>query len=221
MIYVRPLTTDEQTDLTRMMRQEIGRISQRAQMILLSAQRRSVPEIATIFGVSRATVRFWLRRFEAEGPAGWYADPRSGRPRKVTPEVETSVARLLLHDPHHLDATYLAPFWSTAMLVLALNTQLTVDGCRSTVRTALYRRGVRWRRPRLSMPSQPDPDKARQQREIAQAVILYGDESRVQTLPLLRAMWQWIGQQSRIPPPGSNTARAIFGALNIRTGAWH
>lgn len=53
-----------------------------------------------------------------------------------------------------------------------------------------------------------------------EAVVLYGDESRVQTLPLLRAMWQWVGQQARIPTPGSNSWRAIFGALNIRTGQW-
>ena len=41
MIYVRPVTNDEQTELNRMTRQEIGRVSQRAQMILLSAQRRT------------------------------------------------------------------------------------------------------------------------------------------------------------------------------------
>ena len=42
MIYVRSLTDHEQTELKRMTRQEVGRVSQRAQMILLSAQRRSV-----------------------------------------------------------------------------------------------------------------------------------------------------------------------------------
>ena len=87
MIYVRPVTDDEQTELKRMTRQEIGRVSQRAQMILLSAQRRTVPEIATIFSVSRATVRFWIRQFEATGPRGLYDDPRSGRPRKVTSDA--------------------------------------------------------------------------------------------------------------------------------------
>src|SRR6266542_37817 len=138
MIYVRPVTDDEQTELKRMTRQEIGRISQRAQMILLSAQR-------------------------------------------------------------------------------------------NTIRNVLQRLTLRWRRPRLAMPRKTDPDKARKQWEIAEAVIsagphaavVYADESRVQTLPLLRAMWQWVGQQIRIPTPGSNTTRALFGALNIRTGAWH
>ncbi len=228
MIYVRPLTDDEQTELKRMTRQEVGRVSQRAQMILLSAQRRTVPEIARLFDVSRATVRFWIRQFEAEGPAGLYDDPRSGRPRKVTPQVEATLATMLTRDPQQVDQQYLATFWTTAMLVLALVTQLQVAVSRSTVRNALQRLKLRWRRPRLTMPQTTDPDKAQKQWAIARAVVtagpeaavLYADESRIQTLPLLRAMWQWLGQQIRIPTPGSNTTRAIFGALNIRTGQW-
>ena len=70
MIYVRPLTEDEHSELKRMTRQDIGRVSQRAQMILLSAQHRSVPEIATLFELSPPTVRFWIGRFETAGPAG-------------------------------------------------------------------------------------------------------------------------------------------------------
>ena len=46
MIYVRQPTDEEHVELQRMTRQEVGRVSQRAQMVLLSAQRRSVPEIA-------------------------------------------------------------------------------------------------------------------------------------------------------------------------------
>jgi len=229
MIYVRPVTDDEQTELKRMTRQAPGRVSQRAQMILLSAQRRTVPEIATIFDLSRATVRFWIRQFEAAGPAALYDDPRSGRPRKLRAEAEAALVHLLERDPIQVDASYLATFWTTAMLVLVLATQLHLHVCRNTVRNVLQRLKLRWRRPRLAMPRKTDPDKARKQWEIAEAVIsagpdaavLYADESRVQTLPLLRAMWQWVGQQIRIPTPGSNTTRALFGALNIRTGAWH
>jgi hypothetical protein len=44
-----------------------------------------------------------------------------------------------------------------------------------------------------------------------EAVILYADESRVQLLPLIRAMWHWVGQQARIPTPGTNVSRALFG----------
>ena len=78
------------------------------------------------------------------------------------------------------------------------------------------------------MPKKVDPHKALKQWRIAQAVvdapsnavIVYGDECRIQLLPLIRAMWHWVGQQIRIPTPGSNVTRALFGALNIRTGQW-
>ena len=39
MLYVREPEDDEYQELRRMTRQEIGRVSQRAQMVLLSAQR--------------------------------------------------------------------------------------------------------------------------------------------------------------------------------------
>ncbi len=64
-----------------MVRQEVGRVSRRAQIILASVRRRKVPEIAVVFGVSRNTVRFWIRRFDACGPSGLYDEERSGRPR--------------------------------------------------------------------------------------------------------------------------------------------
>jgi transposase len=207
MIYVRPLTDDEETELKRMTRQEIGRLSQRAQMILLSGQRRTVPEIAVIFGSSRATVRFWIRQFEADGPAALYDDPRSGRPRKVTPQIDATLARMLGQDPQQVQASFLATFWTTAMLVLALSLHGPIQVCRTTVRNALQRLKLRWGRPRLAMPAKTVPEKARKQWLIAEAVItagpdalvVYADESRVQTLPLLRAMWQWVGQQIEHP----------------------
>ena len=228
MLYVRQPTEEERAELTRMRRQEIGRVSRRAQMVLLSAQRRTVPEIAALFEVSRATVRFWVRQFDAAGPAGLRDEPRSGRPRKVTPQVEGELATWLARDPQQADPTYLATFWTVAMLLLTASSRLQLALAPTTLRTALHRLGLRWRRPRLAMPRKTDPEKAAKQWRIAEAVlgagpeaaILYADESRVQTLPLVRAMWWWVGQQWRIPTPGSNAARAIFGALEIRTGRW-
>jgi transposase len=80
----------------------------------------------------------------------------------------------------------------------------------------------------LTMPTKVDPDKALKQWRIVEAVlaagpeaaILYADEARVALLPLVRSLWHWVGQQVRIPTPGSNDTRSIFGALHIRTGQW-
>lgn len=228
MIYVRSLTPAEADELRSMTRHEIGRVSQRAQLILVSAQQVGVPELARLFACSGATVRFWIRRFEAAGPDGLRDAPRAGRPRTVTPAVEATLSTLLQQDPQRSDRSFLATCWTTAMLVLFCTTRLHLTVSRSTIRSALHRLGVRWRRPRLAMPRTPDPHKAAKQWAIAAAVvgatpdtaIVYADESRMQTLPLIRAMWQTRGQHVRVPTPGTNRALTLFGALNLRTGRW-
>ena len=83
MIYARQPTDEERKELERMVRQEVGRVSRRAQMVLLSIRHKRVPEIADLFEVCEPTVRFWLRRYDTEGPAGLYDRERSGRPPKV------------------------------------------------------------------------------------------------------------------------------------------
>ena len=104
MIYVRQPTDAERVELKRMTRQEVGRVSQRAQMVLLSAQRRTVPELAALFETSRATVRLWLRRFDTAGPAGLRDAPRRGRPRARTPQAEAELVRGLNQDPQRVAA---------------------------------------------------------------------------------------------------------------------
>jgi transposase len=226
MLYARQPTDEERKELKRMTRQEVGRVSQRAQMILLSVRRKPVPEIADIFEVNRATVRFWIHRFNAHGPAGLYDQERSGRPRKVTQEVKETIIKMVQDDPQK--EGYLATFWTVAMLVLALTNKLKVTLSPSALRGTLHQIGLRWGRPRLGMPAKVDPEKAQKQWAIVKAVveappgaaILYADECRIQLLPLVRAMWHWAGQQIRIPTPGTNVTRVLFGALNIRTGQW-
>src|SRR3990172_11509082 len=122
MIYVRPPTEAEHQELKRITRQEVGRVAQRAQLVLLSAQRSSVPELARLFEMHRKTVRFWLRRFDAHGPAGLYDEPRSGRPSKLSEPVRHHLVEMIQQDPAY--SGYLATFWTVAMLVLALTDKL-------------------------------------------------------------------------------------------------
>jgi transposase len=50
--------------------------------------------------------------------------------------------------------------------------------------------------------------------------VLYLDESELQLLPIIRACWQK-GPRRRVPTPGQNVKRTIFGALDARTGVLH
>jgi transposase len=80
MLYAKPPTEEEHAELRRLTRQAVGRVSQRSRAVLLSSQGATVPEIATIFGVTRETIRSWIHRFNAQGPSGLYDISRRRHP---------------------------------------------------------------------------------------------------------------------------------------------
>lgn len=71
---------------------------ERARIVLGAAAGASGYALAERLGLSRATVQRWLDRYERYGVAGLEDRPRSGRPRKITPEVEAEVVRLTLEE---------------------------------------------------------------------------------------------------------------------------
>jgi transposase len=81
--YIRSLTDTELTDLRQLYRQTGNAdLRSRCQMILLSAQGHSVPEIARLTFFEEDAVLYWLERYAAENLNGLEDRPRSGRPPK-------------------------------------------------------------------------------------------------------------------------------------------
>ena len=226
MMYARPPTLEEDGELRRMTREASGRVRRRAHRIVLSAPRHAVPAWATRFGMSRATVRFWMRRVDASGPAGWSDEPRRGRPRPLGSHALETRLTMRQDAPQH--AGYLATFWTVAMRAWALLHRFGVHLSTRAWRDALRELGRRWGRPRLALPRKVAPANARLPWRIATAVveagpeaaILSADASRRQRLPLVRAMGHGVGQHGRLPPPGTTVTRARLGALHLRTGRW-
>jgi transposase len=224
MVYVRPLSDAERRELKRRARTEVGRVSERIRMVLLSDRRYSVPQIAAIFECGEATVRDWLARFAAAGLAGLYDRPRAGRPRKADAAARETIRQQLERSP--AAAGYGFGFWTVATLCGHLSQRLGLALSPALVRRVLRGLGYRWRRPQLALP--PDPQVAakmwalcgRLVRAPADAVVLCEDECDLHRLPVLRAMWMRRGHQVQIPTPGSNRKRAIFGALEWATGRW-
>ena len=224
MIFVRPLTDDERRDLQGLARTEVGRVSERIRMVLLSGRGYPVPQIAAIFECDEATVRTWLARFEADGVDGLRDRPRPGRPRKADAGARDAIGRAL--DGAPTACGYLAGYWTVAMLAAHLLAVRGVALSRTTVRRVLRTLDYGWRRPRHAL--RHDPDARAKMGHIAdrifalpQAVVLALDECDVHLLPVLRAMWTRRGRQVRVPTPGGNRKRAVFGALDLETGAWH
>ncbi|WP_157866406.1 helix-turn-helix domain-containing protein [Chloroflexus aurantiacus] len=98
---MRTPTDDEINEIKRMTHHAIERVAPRAHMILRSAQRRTVPEIASMFDVTDKTVRTWIHRAAAHGPGGLDDEARSGRPHTLTDRVRPTRIAMMAHDPAH------------------------------------------------------------------------------------------------------------------------
>jgi putative transposase len=219
------LTLDDtqHAQLRQVARQAVGRVSERAHFVLLSAQGHSAPEIGVLMDYDAQTVRTWLTAYRDHGCAGLADAPRSGRPPKA-PHLTAVVQAQASQPPANFG--YLQACWTVALLVLHLAERFRLSVSPSRLRQALRRAGFVWKRPKLAPARRPDPQATEKQAQIAAALadpdatILAEDEADLHLLPILRAMWQRVGQQLRIPTPGQNAKRGVFGALNLRTGEW-
>ena len=226
MRYVRALSRDEVRKLEVMRRCEVGRVSQRAHMILLSNRRYTIAEIARIFDATQGTVRRWIERFEKEGIDCLADRPRSGRPPKVSAATLPLVERDVLASP--ASKGYLFNVWTAINLSVHLVRQYGIRVSQATIRRILVALDFRHNRPRHGPKKAVDP----QLKEKLNAIlgvpssrvrgnhVLYEDEADIYLLPTIRAMWMKRGKQVRVPTPGTNSKKSIFGALDIRTGRW-
>lgn len=95
------LRRGDRAELERLVRARTTaqRVAQRARVVLASANGTSGNQICAEVGVSRVSVVRWLNRYDAEGIAAVLSDrPRSGRPRRITPEIEAEIVRRTLHE---------------------------------------------------------------------------------------------------------------------------
>lgn len=221
---VRSPTDEEREELKRMKREEVGRVSVRTHIVLLSSRGHSAPTIAQIHDVTTPMVYKWMDRFDKEGPSGLYDREREGRPKKITEEVEKEIQRLLEGRP--TDEGENRTRWTTDRIAEHLKRELGVDVHPETVREALSDLEYSWTRPRRELP--PVDPKAYRERlsAIVEAVskaeeetsILVEDETILKRFPPLRRMWQPVGEQRPVWSPSQNDAFTLYGALELTSG---
>ena len=145
MVSVGSLTEEQRQVLRRLRRRAVGRVAERAQMVLLSARGYPVADIAEIFEVGEDVVRTWLHRYQREGAAGLQDRRRPGRPPK------DRLAR------HIVDAQASNPpcnsglartCWTAGLLAAFLAWRFHLVLSPASVRRLLHAAGWRWGRPR-------------------------------------------------------------------------
>lgn len=220
------LDDNQRQRLRQLARQASGRVSERAHFVLMRDQGMTQQQIANAMSYNLRTVQRGLSRYDQAGLAGLQDAPRPGRGH-IEPHLNDMVETQISQPPTVYG--YLQTVWTVALLALHLLEHFQVGVSASTVRRALHTIRFSWHRPKLTPARKLDPERTAKQAHLAEvlasspmlATIIAADECDVHLLAVLRAMWQRIGTQLRLPTPGQNHRRSIFGGLNVRTGQWH
>jgi transposase len=155
---LRPLTEDEVKAIERLAhaRTEPARTVERAQIVWRAHRGARVPAIARALGITEATVRTWLKRFEAGGLAGLKDAPRSGRPPVYTAAEAGEVVAASLTKPDELGLPFGS--WTLDRLTAYLHEQKGVGIGRTRVGEILRAEGLRWRTHETWFGERVDPD---------------------------------------------------------------
>lgn len=155
---VRNMTTEEVGTIKRLAhsRTEPARIVERAQIIWLAREGKRAKAIARELGVCAATVRLWLKRFNAKGLDGLSDNARSGRPAVYTVEEVSEVVAASLTDPKTLGLPFAS--WTMDRLQAYLNEQKGIPIKRSRIGEILLDEGLRWRKQEKWFGERVDPE---------------------------------------------------------------
>jgi transposase len=161
-IFVRELSGQERAQLEAGLRSASAFTMRRAQIVLLSAAGRRPREIAQGLCCAVQTVRNGIRAFNASGLAALSAG--SSRPKSAAPALDGAALEQLRATLHTSPRAFgRAPStWTLGLLAQVAHAQGLSAMVLSpeTIRQALLRPGVRWRRAKRWLTS-PDPAYAR------------------------------------------------------------
>src|SRR5215468_7241076 len=124
---------------TRLKQTQEARVFRRAPAVQAVVAGHHISAVSATFHVAHSARRKWVQRFAQEGPQGLRDRPRSGRPPKVTCELEQHLNRLIDQDPLEHGAFHSQ--WSCRELADVLARETGVHLGRESVRSVLKKRG--------------------------------------------------------------------------------
>lgn len=117
----------------------------------------SASEVARRLGVTRQTVYNWAGRLElhdeSEVAARLSDAPRCGRPCTATGIIDPLIDAVIERDPRELD--YRSTVWTASLLVAYLRDEHGLAVSDDSVRLAIARLSIRWKRPRHRLALRP------------------------------------------------------------------
>lgn len=208
---IRSQTTHEQRkELENFRRQASSKNSEKALMVLMSAEGQSVADISSTLRRNPHTVRDWLKRYKAKGLPGLSRRYSPGRPSVKRALVKKRIKEIISKPPESYG--YMDSVWTVPLIKYDISKNLNISASNDTVIRALKNMGYSFKR-----PSKSPPAKAPTRKEKAMAVkkmiskieeiiknkdseIYALDESHFSTEPYLVQGWFL----KRWPPQDSN-----------------
>lgn len=156
MIYAQIIPEDRELLESEMKAAKDAKWYRRLKIIELSSQGKTVLELANLFGVSKATIRDYIHRYN-EGGIGNLCPKRSpGRPVKI-PLSKAEFEELLHQSPCQFDKLDTAVRnWTQELLIAYFEMYHDLKVTQSAISKRLKQLGLRWNRGKLKVTS-PDP----------------------------------------------------------------
>ena len=127
-----------------------ARLLKRTQALLWLAEGDQIPEVAERLRVTRQTVYNWIARFATRAglpvEARLADAERSGRPRTALAVIDELIDEVIEQDPRQLG--YRSTIWTAPLLQYYLAEEHGIEVCVKSVRLAIKRLFIRWKRPR-------------------------------------------------------------------------
>jgi transposase len=184
--------------------------------VILSSRGYTVRAIAEIYELDRDTVSAWLTSFEEFGMEGLDDEPRIGRPRKIGPDKEEIVKRVVHESPQDPHKAFEAECPDN-------------KASKDTFRRVLDGLGYVWKRFRLTLKDKRDEIEFRRCQEVLEEFlgnarkgeidIYFLDEAGFSLKPSIPYGWQLRGETNPIITGPNHTQRINALGLLHHSGA--
>jgi transposase len=154
----RELTEDERRALEHLAgsRTEEHRLVERARIVLVASETSHMCDAARALDTDKHTIRRWSKRFLSEGLPGLRDKPRSGAPRRLTPEQIATVVLMAMTPPDQLGLPFGS--WTQERLSIYLLEHEGIHISAPWVGEMLHREGMRWVQDEKWFSQKVDPE---------------------------------------------------------------
>ncbi len=154
----RPLTGEEQATIGKWSRSrtESARRVERATLIRLASEGKTIPQIARERDLDVPMVRKWIKRFLAHGLVGLEDAPRTGAPSRYGGDLKGRIIATAFTAPQDLGQAFAS--WTFERLATYLNEVEGIAIKHSRVHEILTEEGLRWRQQETWFSAKVDPD---------------------------------------------------------------